>query len=297
MKARERYSLIFKQSSGYMLTWIVSFGLIMLMGRILSPYVSKIQSIPLITVVLNVSALLTVGLAVGIVAGGFRISHLANYSKRALLISLAAAAVFFILTAFLVRSKPDSTWLIMLNGMGLIIISFSVGELLSREVLHSGHLIPTVLVLALVDSWSVSKGLSGQIAHKVTEFANKGGYSGTTPPPWSSFLLLRYPQIAAKEIYSFIGVGDLVIIAFFIGCIYRFKLPPVISLFALVGGAVLAVLVANTINKPIPALPVIATLFLLVNIRRLSMKKNDIVISAIVLAIIIIVILFLSLKR
>jgi len=296
LKIRERYNLIFRQPSGFILTWIVSFGLVMLASRIFSPYVDSIESSTLIIVVQNISAILTVGIAIAIIIGGFRTSHLAFFSKRALLTSGVVSVVVFILTAFLVRMKPDSNWLIMFNGLGLVFLSFTIGELLSREVMHRGHLVPTVFVLALVDSWSVSRGFSGQIAHKVTEFAHKGGYSGILAPPWSSFLLLRYPQFATREVYSFIGVGDLIIIAFFIGCIYRFKLPTLISLAALISGTILAVLIANIINKPIPALPIIATLFLIVNFKRLSMQKNDIIISAIALGIIIVVILFLSLK-
>jgi hypothetical protein len=297
LRIQERYRLIFRKPLGYVLTWIVIFGLMMLAGRIFSPIVNSIENKQTLDFVQIISGVFSVFIAISIIAGGFRVSNLSEYSRKSLFISGLVAAFIYIFSAFLVRIEPLSAWLILLNGLGLVILSFVVGEFLSREVIHSGHLIPTVLVLALVDTWSVTRGLSGNIAHKVTEFASKGGYSGTIAPPWSSFLLLRYPQFASKDIYSFIGIGDLIIIAFFTGCVFRFKLPVFLSFFSLIGGTVMAVLIANIIGKPIPALPVIATLFLIVNIKHLSMKKNDIIISAITLAIIVIVILFLSLKH
>jgi hypothetical protein len=295
LKIRERLKIIFNHPLGYVITWIVAFGIIALSGRSLAGYTESIENKQQLLLALNISMIATVLIAIGIIAAGFRTSHFKQYSKRALLITGGINLVIFLSSAYLIRLTPGSVSLIVINGLSLVIFSFSVGELLSREVLSSGHLIPVAVVLALVDFWSVIGGPSRQIAKDIAEFAGKEGYTQNLPPPWTSFLLLRFPQFLMREIYSFLGIGDLVILAFLIGCIHRFNLPVKASYSALILGTVLAVLVANLLVKAIPVLPVIALLFILANFRHLHMKKSDLLISAFAIGIIAIIIITVEL--
>ena len=297
LSIKGRLKLLLNNPLGYVLTWIVAFGIIYLCGRNAARYIEKIQDEQRLSLLLNVSALTTVIIAMVMITSGFRISHFSNYSKKSLLITAAVSLGLFIISAILIRQSPGSVPLILVNGLLLIILSFTIGEMLSREVVNSGHLVPVAVVLAIVDFWSVSLGPSKKIAQQVAEFAGKEGYSLNLPPPWMSFLLLRFPQFLMREIYSFVGIGDLVIIAFFIGCIHRFKLPVIASYSSLILGTALAMLIANLLEKALPVLPVIALLFLVINFRYLSMKRSDIAVSAIAIAFIIAVIIMVNLFR
>jgi hypothetical protein len=288
-------SPVFSHPIGYLLIWIVAFGLFALIGRMLAGHVDAIASDSTHILVLHVSAIIAVLTAILIIIGGYRISHLGNYSSRSLKLALIPSLLIFILTIIAVRSMPTSLALVMSNGIFLIITSFLLGELLSREVIKAGHLLPVAIVLALVDFWSVSQGPSKQIAQKAAEFTESGGYAQEVVPPFISFLLLNFPQLATDKIYSFIGVGDLIILAFFIGCIYRFNLPKMQSYAALIAGPTISVMTANIIGKGIPALPVIAVLFILVNLRHLSLSRKEIVISIIAVVFIIILVWVLRL--
>ncbi len=295
MKDKIKNSPVFTHPIGYLLIWIVAFGLFALIGRILVSHVEAIESDSTHMLVLHVSAVIAVLTAILIIISGYRISHLGNYSSRSLKFALIPSLLIFVLTIIAVRSMPTSLALVMSNGIILIITSFLLGELLSREVLKAGHLLPVAVVLALVDFWSVSQGPSKQIAQKAAEFTESGGYAQEVVPPFISFLLLNFPQLATDKIYSFIGVGDLIILAFFIGCIYRFKLPKIQSYAALIAGPTIAVTTANIIGKGIPALPVIAILFIMVNLRHLSLSRKEIVISIIAVIFIIILVSVLRL--
>lgn len=279
MKDKINKSPVFSHPIGYLLIWIVTFGLVALLGRNLSSHIDAIESDSLNFLVLHISGFISVVIAISIIIGGYRISHLGNYNAKSLKLALIPSLIVFALSVIAVRMIPSSLLLVMLNGLSLITTSFLLGELLSREVVKVGHLLPVAAVLTLVDFWSVSQGPSKQIAQTAVEFAETGGYAKEVVPPFVSFLLLNFPQMATDRINSFIGVGDLVILAFFIGCIHRFNLPKPQSYAVLIVGPAIAVITANLIGKGIPALPIIAVLFILINIRHLKLDKKEIFIS------------------
>ena len=294
MNNLRKTSLVFSHPIGYLLIWIVSFGLIALIGRNISSHIDAIESNKIYILILHVSAFISVLTAMIIIVGGYRISHLENYKSKSLKLTLIPALLFFILTVIAVRAYPSSLAFVMLNGVSLIALSFFLGELLSREVVKVGHLLPVALVLTLVDFWSVNQGPSKEIAKKAVEFTESGGYAQEVVPPFVSFLLLNFPQMASDKINSFIGIGDLVILAFFIGCVHRFNLPKTQSYAVLIAGPTIAVIVANIIGKGIPALPIIAILFIVINVRHLALEKKEIIISLV--AVVFIVLLTFLIK-
>ena len=272
MNARSKFSPVLTHPIGYILLWIVSFGVILTIGKLLGGIVDSIEQDSLHSLMLHISAILSISIAVIIIVCGFRTSHLGKYSSRIIKISLIPAFILFVLTIIAVRAIPTSLPLVVTNGLSLLILSFLLGELLSREVTHPGHLLPVALVLVIVDIWSVSSGPSEQVAETAIKFSESGGYAQDTVPPLITFLLLNFPQISTDKIYSFMGIGDLIIIAFFIGCIHKFNFPLKRSYASLIIGPIVAMLIANLIGEAIPALPVIAILFVVVNIRHLKLK-------------------------
>ncbi|MFH1515308.1 MAG: hypothetical protein ABIG42_07595 [bacterium] len=275
MKIGRKFSDVLTHPVGYILLWIVSFGLILLIGKFLSGNIDSIRQDSLHTLILHISAILSLLPAIVLIVSGYRISHISAYSSRMMLITLIPAIILFILTIIAVRTFPASLPLVVTNGLFLLIISFLLGELLSREVTHPGHLLPVALILVLVDFWSVFRGPSKHVAESARQFAESGGYAQDTAPPLITFLLLNFPQISTDKIYSFMGIGDLIIIAFFIGCIHKFNFPLKRSYASLIIGPVLAVLAANLIGQSIPALPVIAVLFVAVNIGHMKLGKSQ----------------------
>jgi hypothetical protein len=279
--------------SGFVILYIVTYGIILAVGRCSSENVDPLYSTRFL--VSAISHAISTLIAIFIIVGGFRVSHLERYSAKAILISIIPVIAIFVASMLAVRAHPTSALFIMLNGLCLIMFAFLAGELLSREILNPGHLIPVAAVLTLVDFWSVGHGPSSKIARQVTEFAQSGGFTGEVVPDFTSFLLLRFPQFITTEIISFLGVSDILILAFLVGCIHKFNLPQIQSYAALIAGPVIAVLIANIIGKGIPALPVIALIFLFTNIKHLKMQKNDIAISILVIVVIIILIIIFRL--
>ena len=292
MNLSDRFKIIFSHPLGFILLWITVFGLIAFLGRILEPFAIRITNDTLKLAVIHISSVFAVFCAITIISGLYRTSHLAGFTARVLKIALLPSLLFFVATMMAIRQFPSSTGFILINGISMIILAFILGELLSREVIHPGHLIPVALVLAIVDFWSVGQGPSSEIARQASDFVKTGGYEKDLTPPWTMFLLLRYPQPITSEIYSFLGIGDLVILSFFVGCIHRFNFPKFISYASLVLGTILAVVIANSLAQGIPALPVIAVLFIAVNIKNLPMRKQDILISLAVLIILLVILLF-----
>lgn len=292
MRVIKGISKIFSHPIGYVLLYIIVFGVILAIGQVAEGWLKQQEKIS--HALLIASGTISIFFAITIIVMAFRTSHLLKYGTRELLIAIIPTLVLFVATMLLVREFPGSAFLIMINGILLIVLAFILGELLSREVMNPGHLLPVAAVLALVDFWSVEKGPSKQVVEQITEFAEKEGFAGEIAPPFVSFLLLRFPQFITDEIYSFLGVADLVILAFFAGCVHRFNLSVKLSYFAMIAGPVLAILIANILERGIPALPVIALLFVMVNINHMKLKRKELIQS--IAAVIFILIIIMALR-
>lgn len=192
------------------------------------------------------------------------------------------AATLFATTAWWMREADlynAPAW-ILVNTLALLAAASAAGYAIAREIQQSGHLIAVALVGVTVDMWSVFQGPSKQIASSVIDAVERGVYTGEVAPPWISFLLMRFPVPGVPEIQAMMGVGDVVFLAFFFGCVVRFGLPPTLNFVGLTLGVVGSMLLVNILHAlyeipAIPALPIIAPLFILLNAGRLRMDARE----------------------
>lgn len=200
----------------------------------------------------------------------------------ALWIALMLAALLFTGSTWWMREQGlynDPSW-ILVNTVALLACAHVMGFAIAREIQQSGHLIAVALVGLTVDLWSVYQGPSKEIAKAVIDQVEQGVYHGEVAPSWISFLLLRFPVPGSPEIQAMMGVGDLVFLAFFFGCVVRFGLNPMRNFIGLTLGILGALLLVNVLHEmynipAIPALPILAPLFILLNVTQLRMDARE----------------------
>jgi len=193
----------------------------------------------------------------------------------------ALALLGFLATTGPMRTQGlyNEPWLVLVNNSFLIATTGALGLAVARGIQQSGHLIAVALVGLVVDLWSVYQGPSRQVADAAIDAIQRGVYTGEVAPPLVSFFLLRFPTPGRTDIQAMLGAGDLVFLAFFFGCVARFGLAPVRNYLGLVGITVGAVALASFLAEwniqGIPALPILAPFFVLLNLRRLRMGPRD----------------------
>jgi|GEM_PF-5743481 len=201
---------------------------------------------------------------------------------EALWTAFVLAAAIFTGSTWWMREQGlynDPSW-ILVNTVALLACANALGFAIAREIQQSGHLIAVALVGLTVDLWSVYQGPSKEIAAAVIDQVEAGVYQGEVAPSWISFLLLRFPVPGSPEIQAMMGVGDLVFLAFFFGCVVRFGLNPMRNFIGLTLGIVGTLLLVNILHEAfaipaIPALPILAPLFILLNVTQLRMDARE----------------------
>lgn len=227
-------------------------------------------------------ALCFVGLGVALYAQATSGVSDPDGDPHALYLSFAVGCVGFAVTLVLMRDPANfnNPGLALIAGIALMGWTTSLGFGLARGIQHSGHLIAVALVGLMVDIWSVRGGPSHEVATQVTQAIEQGVYVGATAPPVVTFFLLRFPFPGYGAIQAMLGAGDLVFLAFFFGCMAKFHLPVLRNFLGLTLGLVGALALAQWAHEAfglpaIPALPILAPLFVLLNVKYLRMSKHE----------------------
>lgn len=201
---------------------------------------------------------------------------------RVLLAALLLSGGLFAGSTLLMQRQGlynDPAW-VLLNSLALLGSTSAIGYAVAREIQRSGHLIAVAVVGLVVDLWSVARGPSQKIAESVINAAEQGVYRDEVAAPLVSFLLLRFPVPGDTAIQAMLGAGDLVFLGFFFGCVVRFGFAPLVNYLGLTLGLVGSLLLVNWLHMEfgipaIPALPILAPLFVLLNFRKMRMSPGE----------------------
>ena len=164
----------------------------------------------------------------------------------------------------------------IIGSANLIVFSLLIGTWLVYPLKRISDLIPLCLVMSFADIYSVFIGPSKSFSYNISEFY-QGGMKGL--PPFSDFLLIKFPVVGSTLPYPIIGVVDWLIIAFLSAAVLKFKFSDNLvgkSIASIcktkryspylpisVVGLLFAILISNFTGIFVPVLPVIAGFFVL----------------------------------
>jgi len=161
----------------------------------------------------------------------------------------------------------------LLNTAHLLVMGNVLGGWLVSPMRRMSELIPLGAVLLMADLFSVFRGPSKEIAETLEEFY-RSGMAG--PAPLVDFIILRIPVPGAAHLMPVFGVSDWIAAAFLSAAAFRFGVrdnligpepredrPVDFFLPAASAGLLAALFLAWTIDRFIPALPVVVVVFLL----------------------------------
>ncbi|MFP4583630.1 MAG: hypothetical protein ACLFN9_09685 [Desulfococcaceae bacterium] len=166
----------------------------------------------------------------------------------------------------------------LLNTAHLLVMGNVLGGWLVSPLRRMSELIPLGAVLLMADLFSVFRGPSKEIAETLEKFY-KSGMEG--PAPLVDFIILRIPVPGAERLMPVFGVSDWIAAAFLSAAAFRFGVrdnlvgpepregrPVDFFLPAASAGLLAALFLAWTIDRFVPALPVVVVVFLLVTALR-----------------------------
>lgn len=166
----------------------------------------------------------------------------------------------------------------LLNTAHLLVMGNVLGGWLVSPLRRMSELIPLGAVLLMADLFSVFRGPSRKIAETLEKFY-KSGMEG--PAPLVDFIIFRIPVPGAGRLMPVFGVSDWIAAAFLSAAAFRFGVrdnligpepredaPVDFFLPAASAGLLAALFLAWTIDRFIPALPVVVVVFLLVTALR-----------------------------
>jgi hypothetical protein len=170
-------------------------------------------------------------------------------------------------------------------NVALIGASLFIGKLIGGRVERLSWVVPIVLVVALVDCWSVFFGPTGEIVEEIVE--------EPATAEVGQRLLLWYPNLTPTQpeglaVKPSFGIGDLIIGALLLEIARRFGLRIGITLLALAIGS-LAALLAPALIPPLhglpgfPALPFMGVAFIAFHWRGLEFNRREITLCVVFL--------------
>lgn len=185
-----------------------------------------------------------------------------------------------------------SPWTIAQFGVGgvaLLVASLCLGRLIGAMIEHPSWLFPIGLVLIAVDVWSVFAGPTQAIAESAME--------NPLEARAAQRLMLWYPNMTpvAPEglaVQPSLGIADFIVAALLLEAARRFGLRLRATLAAFIAALLLALVVAALSRAGVPALPFLVVAFFAINWSRLRVNGREVLISAVFLAVLLPVLLF-----
>ena len=263
-------------------TWLLTFLVLWQAGR----YIPHSDDIPYYLLV--ISSLAAGGIAFfTLLPAMAEIAQGVNKPWR-LLAAAFISLIFFALTAVISRATYNQfEGLLVFNVFALVSAAATFGVWLSTEIEKPGHLLPVCIIAAGVDIISVARGPSSIVVEQISKHMEYIAAGLTHLPPYTSFLILRYPQ-PGQGLGLMLGVGDLAFFAVLAGSVIRMELPRInIPLLALWGYC--ALVVSIFLQVSIPALPFIGLGFVLWNIKRIKLNRAEMLITIVFSAALIII--------
>jgi hypothetical protein len=195
-----------------------------------------------------------------------------RWRQPLLLIFLSVAAGLFVALRQGLLTDP---WAVVLLAASLLVFALLLGNYLVSALTRPAELVAVCVVMSVADLLSVLAGPSRGIAASIESFY-LGGRVG--PLPWSDFLLVKIALPGSDYLQPIFGLADLIMVAFLIGAAHKFRINdnllgvelqrmierrrPGIYLPLPAVGVGVAILLAQWLQIFIPALPVVAIVFL-----------------------------------
>jgi len=271
MSARVRIWPIIATVSLLIILWVV-FSLTALLLSRLIPEKSAFQP-----VFAFASLFFFVGfgsLATGIFVFYAAKTPLAISRMRPYLLALCVV-VFAGLYLFTRFSGGTDSIVVILATANLLVFANLLGTWIVAPLRRPAELVMVCVVMSLADIYSVAGGPTKKIAEGVSKYY-EGGMQG--PAPLSDFLLVKIPVPGQSIPVPVFGVADWIIIAFLAAAVARFGIDdniagksltqmidagkPAIYLPIAAVGLCVGVVIAGMLNMSLPALPIIAAIFL-----------------------------------
>ncbi len=179
--------------------------------------------------------------------------------RTALLLALAVAGAVL---AFL--PGEAGPWRAALGSANLLALALVLGTWLSAPLTRPAELVPVCAVMSFADIYSVLRGPTAYLAEGIEQYY-RGGMEG--PAPIGDYLLVKVAVPGLEAPMPLFGVADWVIVVFLASAALKFGMDDVEAgwrpgLAAGAAGLLLAVGLAQGLGLFIPALPVVALVFL-----------------------------------
>jgi hypothetical protein len=172
-----------------------------------------------------------------------------------------------LLCYFMNWKQPELKPIIALALMGLAVpVGYWIGERMEKIT----NLIPLAIAMSLADIFSVFQGPTKVIAtnlethyEKVAAIAAKGGAHAAQQiaelrAPLADYIIVHFPIAGMQTTLPILGIGDFVVLAFLFRAAWVHHVSPRLVIGAAAGSIFAALLLSNTLNMPLPALPFIA---------------------------------------
>jgi len=162
---------------------------------------------------------------------------------------------------FLEECFPENRFRIFLLCLSQLLLAGGIGLWIGGGIDEKSHLIPIALVATLADTWSVSGGATALIIRS----------------SHIHFFLLRFPLLSGNSdsLPFLIGLTDFLFFGIYYQAAVRFGLGIQKNVLLLGAGFLTTVGVALYFHVGLPVLPFISVLFVVGNLRQLSLKKKD----------------------
>jgi hypothetical protein len=161
------------------------------------------------------------------------------------------------------------------SGLGLLLAALPLGYWIGDRMEKVTNLIPLAVAMSGADIYSVYQGPSRVVSESLTAYhsqvANKIAELGpqATPErieqataivraPLADYLVVHLPVVGTHSTFPVLGIGDFIVLAFLFRAAWVHRLHPGAVFVAGLASVLAAILISNTVQQAVPALPVIA---------------------------------------
>ena len=158
----------------------------------------------------------------------------------------------------------------MFSVICLISAAGLIGRIIAARIDEVGFLVPLCIVAAAADLWSVFYGVTSELITKKSVALE--------------YLLIRYPTLSSGDLRQYIGIADFLFATIFMGCAMNFKLNVKKTYVGFTFGFFVTFMLVVLTHRGIPAIPVLAFMFMAVNGSKLKISFEDVKTTFIVIA-------------
>jgi hypothetical protein len=268
-----------------LLGWVAVYLTLSLVSASMALGVIAVPSGWLFPLVAMLAAALLVAVSFWLIVHGISCA----WSARGVIIGMALALALQQVLHRTWEPRPDAFLLTLVHfGVGnvlLILFAMWTGQLVGGRVDKTSWVVPLLLVLAVVDCWSVFAGPTAQLVRDAAEDPAASDIAQQLVLWMPTLRGMQADQLAVDPTF---GIGDLVVSSMLLEIARRCGLPVLRTAVALGVGLLVAPLVALSLGSHgVPALPFMGLAFLAVNARRIEWDRREILACVIFLAVLI----------